>query len=82
MCSSDLVHREILIGAPSTQWWIQLSTSIVFGLTFATILTLIVTPAQLAFFARLRQLWDRIRRKKPAPPGSGIPVSHQPGPAE
>ncbi len=78
----NFVHREILIGAPSTQWWIQLSTSIVFGLTFATILTLIVTPAQLAFFARLRQLWDRIRRKKPAPPGSGIPVSHQPGPAE
>jgi multidrug efflux pump len=79
----NFVHREILIGAPSTQWWIQLSTSIVFGLTFATVLTLIVTPAQLAFLARLRQLWDRLfRRKKPAPPGSGIPVQHQPGPAE
>ena len=47
----NFVHRDITIGAPSTQWWIQLSTSIVFGLTFATILTLIVTPAQLAMIA-------------------------------
>ena len=28
----NFVHREITIGAPSTQWWIQLSTAIVFGL--------------------------------------------------
>ena len=49
----NFVHREITIGAPSTQWWIQLSTAIVFGLTFATILTLVVTPAQLALVARM-----------------------------
>lgn len=84
----NFVHRDITIGAPSTQWWIQLSTSIVFGLTFATILTLIVTPAQLAFLARMRNFWDRVvRRKKAVPPttGSGItghaPAPH-PGPAE
>jgi multidrug efflux pump len=40
----DFVHRDIAMGAPSTQWWINLSTAIVFGLGFATILTLIVTP--------------------------------------
>jgi multidrug efflux pump len=43
----DFLNREITQGAPSTQWWIQLSTAIVFGLGFATILTLIVTPAGL-----------------------------------
>jgi multidrug efflux pump len=43
----DFVNREILYGAPSTQWWIQLSTAIVYGLGFATILTLVVTPAML-----------------------------------
>lgn len=43
----EFVNREITIGAPATQWWIQLSTAIVFGLGFATILTLIVTPAAL-----------------------------------
>ena len=36
------------VGAPSTQWWVQLSTAIVFGLAFATILTLIITPVMLA----------------------------------
>jgi multidrug efflux pump len=47
----DFINREITHGAPSTQWWIQLSTAIVFGLGFATILTLVVTPASLRFLA-------------------------------
>ncbi len=59
----NFVHREILIGAPSTQWWIQLSTAIVFGLSFATVLTLIVTPAQLALVARLSVWWGRFRQR-------------------
>lgn len=41
----DFIARSIEVGAPSTQWWQSLSTAIVFGLGFATILTLIVTPA-------------------------------------
>ncbi len=44
----DFLAREVTYGAPSTQWWIQLSTAIVFGLSFATVLTLVVTPASLA----------------------------------
>jgi multidrug efflux pump len=43
----DFVTREITVGAPSTQWWTQLSSGIVFGLLFATVLTLIVTPCAL-----------------------------------
>jgi len=43
----DFISREVTIGAPSTQWWTQLATSIVFGLGFATILTLVVTPSAL-----------------------------------
>jgi len=43
----DFVTREISQGAPSTQWWVQLSTAIVAGLSFATILTLIITPSAL-----------------------------------
>jgi len=49
------VSREITIGAPATQWWIHLSTAIVFGLGFATLLTLIVTPASLMMVERMRQ---------------------------
>jgi multidrug efflux pump len=43
----EFLSREITVGAPATQWWISLSTAIVFGLGFATVLTLIVTPAAL-----------------------------------
>lgn len=45
--SIDFIARSIEIGAPSTQWWQSLSTAIVFGLGFATLLTLIVTPSLL-----------------------------------
>jgi multidrug efflux pump len=55
----EFMTREITVGAPATQWWINLSTAIVFGLGFATILTLIVTPAMLMAIENMRE-W-RIR---------------------
>jgi multidrug efflux pump len=59
----DFVTRSVAIGAPSTQWWIHLSTAIVFGLGFATILTLIVTPASLMAIANLAA-WRQRRRDR------------------
>src|SRR5207244_11478131 len=56
----EFLSREITIGAPATQWWINLSTAIVFGLGFATVLTLIVTPAALMAIENMRD-W-RMRR--------------------
>ncbi|WP_375262109.1 efflux RND transporter permease subunit [Palleronia sp.] len=43
----DFVGREIIYGAPSTQYWTELSSAIAGGLVVATILTLVVTPAML-----------------------------------
>lgn len=34
--------------APGSEWWVQLSGSVVWGLSFATLLTLILTPVLLA----------------------------------
>lgn len=48
----ELMGHETTYGAPSTQWWISLSSAIVFGLAFATILTLIVTPSLLMIVTR------------------------------
>ena len=48
----ELLNHETTIGAPSTQWWISLSSAIVYGLAFATILTLIVTPSLLMLVSR------------------------------
>ena len=58
----DFLAREVTYGAPSTQWWRQLSTSIVFGLGFATVLTLIVTPCALMFKANIHK-WRQQRRR-------------------
>ena len=63
----DFFSREVTQGAPSTQWWTQLSTSIVFGLSFATILTLVVTPSALVLQANVSTWWAGWRQKRLAP---------------
>ena len=60
----DFVTRSVAVGAPSTQWWIHLSTAIVFGLGFATILTLIITPASLMAIANFAAWRERRREKR------------------
>jgi multidrug efflux pump len=44
----NFIGRVVEIGGPSTQWWSQLATAVAGGLTFATVLTLILTPCLLA----------------------------------
>ncbi|MFH7587176.1 efflux RND transporter permease subunit [Oceanimonas smirnovii] len=43
----DLLAPSLGLGAPSTQWWTQLSSAIAGGLAFATLLTLLLTPCML-----------------------------------
>jgi len=61
--SIDFFDREIVYGAPSTQWWTELSSAIVGGLTVATVLTLLVTPAMLILGERLRGWRPRFLRR-------------------
>ena len=63
----------VATGAPSTQWWVQLATAVAFGLGFATLLTLLVTPSALM----LKANWDAWRARGRAR-RAGLPV---PGPA-
>ena len=44
---------------PSTQWWTQLATAVAGGLAFATLLTLVLTPALLI-------LGERLKKQRPA----------------
>ena len=57
--SFDLISAEIEIGGPIASQWAGLASTIVFGLSFATILTLIVTPVMLALPDRLRHMFRR-----------------------
>ena len=39
----DFVNLEYTYNSPDTQWWVDLSRAIIFGLLFSTLLTLLVT---------------------------------------
>ncbi|MDX1721713.1 MAG: efflux RND transporter permease subunit [Pseudomonas sp.] len=51
----DLLTPSLGLGAPSTQWWTQLSSAIAGGLSFATVLTLLLTPCLLVLGARFER---------------------------
>lgn len=64
----DFVARTVEFGAPSTQWWAQLATAIAGGLTFATLLTLILTPCLLMIGTNSAQWFSRFSRKSAPTP--------------
>jgi multidrug efflux pump len=47
--SLDFANGGYSIDSPTALWWKQLATAVVFGLGIATVLTLVFTPALLAF---------------------------------
>ena len=53
--------------APGSEWWVQLSGAVVWGLSFSTLLTLVLTPVLLAAprssASRLHRLLDEVRRR-------------------
>ncbi len=51
----DLLNGSLGIGGPSTQWWTQMSSAIAGGLSFATVLTLLLTPCMLVLGARFER---------------------------
>jgi multidrug efflux pump len=56
--------------APGSTWWVQLSGSVVWGLSFATLLTLVLTPVMLAapkvYSRRFGWVRDHLPGRKPA----------------
>ncbi|MBL8836030.1 MAG: efflux RND transporter permease subunit [Alphaproteobacteria bacterium] len=80
----DFMSRVIEVGAPSAQWWTQLSQSIVYGLGFATVLTLVLTPCALMLRENVAARINRLRgrgRKAPPPPAAND-ASGKPAAAE
>ncbi|MCP4260890.1 MAG: efflux RND transporter permease subunit, partial [Planctomycetes bacterium] len=59
----DFISRKTSFGAPSTQWWVQLSTAIVFGLSFSTVLTLVVTPSALMWREKTAPSISNLKRR-------------------
>ena len=59
----DFASRAITFGAPSTQYWTELSSAIAGGLVVATLLTLVLTPAMLMMGENVAA-WRRRRRER------------------
>ena len=57
--SVDLLGRDIQHGGPIATQWVPLASAIVYGLTFSTFLTLLLTPILLLVPGRLRALFDQ-----------------------
>ncbi|MGC6535108.1 MAG: efflux RND transporter permease subunit [Parvibaculales bacterium] len=53
--SVDVFNRTVQMGEPTAAWWVQLSTAIIFGLGFSTLLTLVLVPVLLTLPDNLRQ---------------------------
>jgi multidrug efflux pump len=75
----DMIGRAVTVDAPSSQWWIQLSQAIVYGLGFATVLTLVLTPCALMLRENAAQ---RIRRWRGQAPKPARAPANDPGPLE
>ena len=77
----DFFTPAIAFGSVTSIWWVQLSTAVISGLTFATIITLVLTPAWLAapaVFAARYNAW-RYRARSGAVRGGDMAT---PVPAE
>ncbi|MEM8785246.1 MAG: efflux RND transporter permease subunit [Pseudomonadota bacterium] len=75
----DFVNRDINIGGPNAVWWSPLATAVVFGLSFSTLLTLVLTPVMLALpgridaaFHRLNEMRKSILGREPEAAASGL----------
>ena len=60
----NLIAREVSVGAPSSQWWTQLASSVAGGLAFATLLTLFLTPSLLMIQAQMAEKRSERRADK------------------
>ena len=57
----DFLHRTVGIGSMTSAWWVHLSTAMVFGLAFATVLTLVFCPVMLSAPTVWKESWQRLR---------------------
>jgi multidrug efflux pump len=60
----DVIHRDITVGGNSGAFWSQLATAVVAGAAFATMLTLLFTPALLLLQARFGERWRAWREER------------------
>jgi multidrug efflux pump len=61
--SVDLINRTIVHGSQMSGMWVPLSQAIVSGMAFASILTLVATPAMLALPYQTAESFEYLDKK-------------------
>ena len=71
--SIDFKSMRFFMGTQSSEWWGPMAVAVVFGLAFATVLTLVVVPTIYTFFDDFGGLFRRrAAAKAPAQGNSGM----------
>lgn len=63
--SVNFAEFEIAKGTQSTQWWSSMAIAVIFGLAFATVLTLVMVPTMYSIAEDLRLGFARMIGRKP-----------------
>jgi multidrug efflux pump len=61
--SFDFFSRVISIGSITSIWWVQLSTAVISGLAFSTLLTLVLIPVMLSLPTNIAETAARLRAR-------------------
>ena len=59
--SVDFFALEVALGTQSAQWWGPMAVAIIFGLAFATVLTLVLVPTMFTIRGDVLHVLERIR---------------------
>ncbi len=70
--SFDFANQVTTVGSVTASWWVQLSTAVISGLAFSTLLTLVVIPIALVMPMHIKSGFGRVTnsRKDQMPPDS------------
>ncbi|WP_153769393.1 efflux RND transporter permease subunit [Labrenzia sp. CE80] len=60
----DFFNQVTAYGGITAVWWVQLSTAVISGLAFSTILTLIMIPVMIALPSVWAGTWQRLRNRR------------------
>ncbi len=72
----DFIGRDVLVGGITSSWWVQMSTAIIFGLSFSTILTLLLLPTLLVMPYVIKNR-KKLKTKSPEPLEPAQEISSQ-----
>jgi multidrug efflux pump subunit AcrB len=77
--SLDFSRMRVLIGGSSTQFWGPMAVAVIFGLAFATLLTLVMVPTLYTILEDLAQarawVWGKLSRRRVAVAAKLLPFA-------